>query len=55
MAKECVLSTGKLPLRGLPRNGEFRITDSPNMTSAVYRIKHQIKQNHKLSFEALLA
>ena len=36
MAKECTLSTGKQPLAGLPRNSVVRITDRPNMTSAVY-------------------
>ena len=37
MAKDCTLSTGKLPLGGLPRNSvAIRITDCPNMTSAVY-------------------
>ena len=29
-------STGKLPLGGLPRNSVVRITDHPDMTSAVY-------------------
>ena len=36
MAKECTLSTGEMPLGGLPRNSVVRITDRPNMTSAVY-------------------
>ena len=36
MAKECTLSTGKLSLGGLPRNSVVRITDRPDMTSAVY-------------------
>ena len=36
MAKECKLSTGKLPVEGLPRNSVVRITDVPDMTSAVY-------------------
>ena len=36
MAKECALSTGKLPPRGLPRNRGVRIIDCPDMTSAVY-------------------
>ena len=37
MAKECALSTCtcKLPLGGLPRNSVVRITDRPDMTSAV--------------------
>ena len=37
MVKEYMLSTGKLPLQGLPMSSVARITDSPNMTSAVYR------------------
>ena len=38
MAKECTLSTGKLPLGGLPGNicSVVRITDRPDMTSAGY-------------------
>ena len=28
MAKECTLSTGKLPVGGLPRNSVYRIADS---------------------------
>ena len=42
MVKKCVLSTGKLPLGGLPRNRVVRINDRPDMTSA--DIKQQIKQ-----------
>ena len=34
MAKECVLSTGNLPLGGLPRSSVDRITDRPDMSSA---------------------
>ena len=34
MAKECMLSTGKLPLGGLPRNSVARITAHPDMTAA---------------------
>ena len=37
MAKGCVLSTGYLPRGGLPRNSVDRITDRPDMTSAVDR------------------
>ena len=37
IAKECTLTTSKMPPGGLPRNTMFRITDQPNMTSAVYR------------------
>ena len=35
MAKGCALSTGYLPRGGLPRNTVDRITDRPDMTSAV--------------------
>ena len=35
MAKGCALSTGNLPRGGLPRNSVDRITDRPDMTSAV--------------------
>ena len=37
MAKGCALRTGYLPRGGLPRNSVDRITDCPNMTSAVDR------------------
>ena len=37
MAKGCALSTGYLPQGGLPRNSVDRITDRPDMTSAVDR------------------
>ena len=37
MAKEYALSTGYLPKGGLPRNSVDRITDRPDMTSAVDR------------------
>ena len=37
MAKGCALSTGNLPRGGLPRNSVDRITDRPDMTSAVDR------------------
>ena len=35
MVKECALSTGNLPWGGLLRNIVDRITDRPDMTSAV--------------------
>ena len=41
MVKECTLSTGEMPMRGLPRNSVVRITDRPDMTEDV---KQQIKQ-----------
>ena len=37
MAKGCALSTGYLPRGDLPRNSADRITDRPDMTSAVRR------------------
>ena len=36
MVKEYTLSSGKLPPGSLPRNSVVRITDQPNITSAVY-------------------
>ena len=50
MEKECTLSTGKLPLGGLPRNYVVRITDRLDMTSAVHcgcKATHQTKQNKR--------
>ena len=37
MAKGCALSTGYLPLGGLPRNSVDSITNRPDMTSVVDR------------------
>ena len=50
MAKECTLSTGKLHLGGLPRNSVVRITDHPDMTSAVYRGHKGTNQTNKFSY-----
>ena len=48
MVKGCALSTGYLPRGGLPRNSVDRITDRPDMTSAVdWDVKHQPKQTNK--------
>ena len=47
MAKECMLSTGKLPLGGLSSNTVVMITDSPDMNSAVYRACKAINQTNK--------
>ena len=48
MAKECTLSTGKLPAGGMPRNSVVRIIDHPDMTyAAVYcghKATYQTKQ-----------
>ena len=46
MAKECTLSTGK-PLGGLPSSSVVRITDCPDMTSAVYRGRKASTQTKK--------
>ena len=47
MAKGCALSPGYLPLGGLHRNSVDRITDRPDMTSAVDRGR---KATNKTSF-----
>ena len=41
MVKGCALSTGYLPRGGLPRNSVDRITDRPDMTSAVDPIENK--------------
>ena len=49
MAKGCALSTGCLPQGGLPRNSVDRITDRPDMTSAVDRgLKASTQTKNKL-------
>ena len=47
MAKGCALSTGYLPRGGLPRNSVDRITDRPDMTSAVDRGRKASTQTNK--------
>ena len=47
MAKGCALSTGDLPRGGLPRNSVDRITDRPDMTSAVDRGRKASIQTNK--------
>ena len=47
MAKECVLSIGYLPRGGLPMNSVDRITDYPDMTSAVDRGRKASTQTNK--------
>ena len=47
MRKNVHLSTGKLPLGGLPRNSVVRITDRPDMTSAVYLGDKTLNQTNK--------
>ena len=46
MAKGWGLSTGNLPHGGLPRNSVDRITDRPDMTSAVDRGLKALTQQH---------
>ena len=47
MAKRCALSTCNLLLGGLSRNSVDRITDRPDMTSAVYRGRKVSTQTNK--------
>ena len=47
MAKWCALSPGKLPRGGLPKNSVDRITDRPDMTSAVYRGRKEPTKTNK--------
>ena len=47
MAKESMLSTGKLPLGGLPRKSVVRITVRPDITSAAYRGRKTSIQTNK--------
>ena len=42
-----MLSTDKLPMGGLPRNSVVRITDRPDVTSAVYRGHKATNQTNK--------
>ena len=47
MVKGCALSTGYLPRGGLPRNSVDRLTDRPDMTSAVDRGRKASTQTNK--------
>ena len=47
MAKGCTLSNGYLSLGGLPRNSVDRITDRPDITSAVDRGRKVSIQTNK--------
>ena len=60
MANEFTLNIGKLLLGSMPRSSVLRITDSPDMTSAVYfgrkatnQINNQMKQLNKEEQEML--
>ena len=46
MAKRCALSTGYLLRGGLPRNSVDRLTDRPEMTSALYRRRKATTLQH---------
>ena len=50
MAKRCALSNGNLLRGGLPRNSVDMITDSPNMTSAVYHGRKASTQTNKQNY-----
>ena len=50
MAKGWALSTGSLPRGGLPRNSVDRITDRPDMTSAVDRGRKALTQQQLNSY-----
>ena len=54
MAKRCALSTGNLLRGGLPRNSVDRITDHPDMTSALYRGRKASTQTNKQKLLAIL-
>ena len=47
MVKGCALSTGFLPRGGLPRNSVDKLTDRPDMTSAVDRRRKTSTQTNK--------
>ena len=47
MVKGCALSTGYLPRGGLPGNSVDRLTDRPDMTSAVDRGRKASTQTNK--------
>ena len=47
MVKECTLNVGKLPVLGLSRNSVVRITERPDMTSAVNRGRKASNQTHE--------
>ena len=55
MAKGCALSTGYLFRGGLPRNSVDRITDRPDMTSAVDRGRKALTLGAGYSAPLLLA
>ena len=55
MAKGCALSTGYLPRGGLPRNSVDRITDRPDITSAVDRgCKASTQTNKKVKNSSIV-
>ena len=52
MVKGCALSIGYLPQGGLPRNSVDRLTDCPDMTSAVDRGRDASSQINKQIMQA---
>ena len=54
MAKGCALSTGYLPRGGLPRNSVDRLTDCPDMTSAVDHGRKASTQTNKTKIRYIL-
>ena len=53
MVKECMLSTGEGHLRALPRKSVVRITEHPDMTSAVYHGRKASNQTKKQTKQGL--
>ena len=51
MGKRHALSTGYVPRGGLPRNSVYRLTDRPNMTSAVYRGRKALTQHQHMKIK----
>ena len=47
MAKGWAINTGNLPRGGFPMNSEDRITDRPDMTSAVVRGRKALTQQQQ--------
>ena len=54
MAEGCALSTGYLPRGGLPRKSLDRITDHPDMTSAVDRGCKTSTQTNKQNYHRVM-
>ena len=50
MAKRWAISNGDLPRGGLPKNSVGRLTDRPDMTSAVDRGRKALTQTNKIFY-----